>query len=68
MCIRRKEYKHAIQACNDILDKDPIHCKALYLRARALIEPTSAGTTEYKLAKKDLEQARNIFPRDPNIL
>ena len=57
VCLRQKEYKHAIEACNDILKMEPYHAKALYLRARSRMEPMSSGGTEYELAMKDLKLA-----------
>ena len=66
-CLHKKEYKHAIQTCDDILSTCPCHGKALYLRARSCMEPVSAGATEYELAMKDLKKAQESCPKNPSI-
>lgn len=55
--IKQKEYLTARQACDWALAIDAESDAALYLRAAALTEPASSGTTERDAAISDLEKA-----------
>mmetsp|Transcript_31027 Transcript_31027/g.93056 ORF Transcript_31027/g.93056 Transcript_31027/m.93056 type:complete len:338 (-) Transcript_31027:249-1262(-) len=65
--LRSAAYRVAVQACDEALILSNETCgkaraKALYLRARARLEPKSAGAAEQELALCDLERATENDP------
>ena len=68
VCLQKKEFKYALEACNEVVDQNPHHGKALYLRARSRVSPASAGATEYELALQDLILAHEYCPDDQIIM
>jgi len=61
------DYKLCISACSAALELRPGNSKALYRRARALIEPLSAGETALDDAIRDLSEAAQSAPDDKAV-
>lgn len=55
-------YDYAVENCAQALEIDPKNVKALYRRGTALIQ-----LQEYERAKCDLEQAKNLDPKNPAV-
>lgn len=61
------DYALCVAACTTVLSLDPFSIKALYRRARARIEPLSAGTDAVDAAIRDLTEAARISPDDRSV-
>mmetsp|Transcript_39421 Transcript_39421/g.80858 ORF Transcript_39421/g.80858 Transcript_39421/m.80858 type:complete len:395 (+) Transcript_39421:1641-2825(+) len=65
--LKCRQYRTAIDACNESLRIDPQCVKALYLRSRSLFEPPSAGAVEEEAALSDLIEANKIDPSNKAV-
>lgn len=53
--IKAKDYKSAVDACNEVFKLDPLNLRAFYRRARATAMPINAGVPEFRKAVKDID-------------
>lgn len=60
--LQNYSYDYAVENCTQALEIDPNNIKALYRRGTALIQ-----LQEYEKAKCDLEQAKNLDPKNPAV-
>lgn len=60
--LQNYSYDCAVENCTRALEIDPNNIKALYRRGTALVQ-----LQEYERAKCDLEQAKNLDPKNPAV-
>lgn len=65
--LKTGDFSCAIQACDGALAVDGKHAKALFLRARARLGPTSSGGVAQALAKSDLQAAHEYEPGNREV-
>lgn len=58
--IKAKDFKSAVDACNEVFKLEPNNLRALYRRARATALPINAGVPEFRKAVKDLDQLLSL--------
>lgn len=61
---KAENFSLALDACNQVLQYNRFHVKALYLRSKALVVPKSAGATENDMALRDLRTALKVEPHN----
>lgn len=61
--IKAKDFKSAVDACNEVFKLEPLNLRALYRRARATALPINAGVPEFRKAVKDLDQLLELVQK-----
>ncbi|TPX71669.1 hypothetical protein CcCBS67573_g06057 [Chytriomyces confervae] len=62
-CLKTKDLKEAIEACNSALELDPVNVKALFRMGQA-----HAGLAQFEKAEGVLKRALEISPKDTAII
>lgn len=61
--IKAKDFKSAVDACNEVFKLEPENLRAYYRRARATALPINAGVPEFRKAVKDLDTLMDLVKK-----